>query len=94
MMIDKNNLELVRDDDAEDEEIVECEEEECPCKSIRWDYIMASALIGGLISGFACFVYNHVLSERQRRDLCDAAVKQAKPLAKNMASKMIFGDED
>ena len=60
-------------------ENMEIEEEGCCASEIDWVAIMTTALIGGIVSGFACFFYKHVLSEKQRNEIKEAIVSKARP---------------
>ncbi len=69
-------------------ENIEVEEEGCCASEINWASIFTAALIGGVVSGFACFFYNHVLSDKQRKEIKDAIVSKARPAV----AKLIAGN--
>ena len=69
-------------------ENMEIEEEGCCASEIDWASIFTAALIGGVVSGFACFFYKHVLSEKQRNEIKEAIVSKARPAV----AKLIAGN--
>lgn len=69
-------------------ENMEIEEEGCSASEINWASIFTAALIGGIVSGFACFFYNNVLSEKQRKEIKEAIVAKARPAV----AKLIAGN--
>ena len=64
------------------------EVEGCCASEIDWCSIITAALVGGVVSGFACFFYNHVLSDKQRKEIKDAIVSKARPAV----AKLIAGN--
>lgn len=62
----------------------------CSCSNgIKWDSILLSALVGAVIGGISCFVYNNILSEEQRSRIKAAAVEKVRPALANI----IAGEE-
>ena len=71
------------------------ESEGCPASEINWASIFTAALIGGVVSGFACFFYNHVLSDKQRKEIKEVLVSKARPaVAKLIAGNPHHEEED
>lgn len=75
-----------------------CDEEERVCgkscrgfdaSDIRWDRIFYAALAGGILSGLACFVYDNVLSDNDKKSVYDLASEKIKGALKSFANSYL-----